>query len=186
MSIDKIFRIAITGPESSGKSTLVDALKKQHNASSISEYARTHLENNGKAYTYSDVIEIAQNQILLEREAIKNFTQNEDSDKKNRFVFFDTDLYVLKIWSEIAFGKCESFILDHLANDSYDMHLLCKPDLPWVFDEFREHPKQEQRNFIYQHYLDAMQHQPKPWFEISGEGNKRIEMAEKAIQSVFQ
>jgi nicotinamide riboside kinase len=184
--MDKIIRISITGPESSGKSTLSVELQKRFDAVLVHEYARLHLENNGKAYTYNDVIEIAQNQILLEKEAIKSFDQKAGSDKKNRFVFFDTDLYVLKIWSELAFGKCESFILNHLANDAYDMHLLCKPDLPWVFDELREHPEPEQRNFIYQHYLDALQHQPKPWFEISGDGTKRIEMAENAIRSVFQ
>jgi|LakMenEpi03Aug12_release.lakeMendotaPanAssembly.Ray.scaffolds.fasta_scaffold692471_2 nicotinamide riboside kinase len=184
--MDKIIRISITGPESSGKSTLSVELQKRFDAVLVHEYARVHLENNGKAYTYKDVVDIAQRQIDLEKESIKSIAQNEGSGKNKRFVFFDTDLYVLKIWSELAFGKCESFILDHLANDVYDMHLLCKPDLPWVFDEFREHPELEQRNFIYLHYLDAMQHQPKPWFEIYGDGSTRLEMAEKAIQSVFQ
>lgn len=184
--MDKIIRISITGPESSGKSTLSVELQRIFDAVFVYEYARVHLKNNGNAYTYKDVNEIAKNQILLEKEAIKSFNQNEGLEKKNHFIFFDTDLYVLKIWSELAFGKCESFILDHLANDAYDMHLLCKPDLPWIFDEFREHPEPEQRNFIYQHYLDAIQNQPKPWFEISGDGTKRIEMAENAIRLVFQ
>ena len=178
----KPIRIAITGPESSGKSTLSAALANHFQTNHVDEYARFFLSNNGKAYTYDQLIEMAKKQIEWELNAIK-FACLDPS--KNKFVFFDTDLYVFKIWSELAFGKCESFILDHLANNSYDLHLLCKPDLPWQADELREHPDSNSRNHIYLHYQDALLHQPKPWFEIYGSGINRTNMAIEKISSLF-
>lgn len=186
MSNLDVIRVSITGPESSGKTSLALDLQKHFNATLVEEYARTHLSNSGKDYTQIDLIHIARQQMQLENEAVDAVRKSEFISNNPQFVFFDTDLYVLKIWSELAFGSCDSFILDHLANDSYDLHLLCMPDLPWEFDELREHPETEQRNFIYQHYLDAMQHQPKPWFVISGEGQMRFDMAVEAIDSIFQ
>ena len=182
MPIDNIIRVSVTGPESSGKTTLANDLHEIFGSGLVEEYARMHLNHNGKAYSQKDLLEIAKRQIAMEREAVESVRKKNVDSNKFSFVFFDTDLYVLKIWSELAFGSCESFILDHLAQDSYDLHLLCKPDIAWEFDELREHPEPHQREFIYHHYLDALQQQPKPWFEIIGQGPERLALAEKKIR----
>ena len=40
-----MFKIAITGPESTGKSTLAEKLARHFNVDFIPEYSRTYLEN---------------------------------------------------------------------------------------------------------------------------------------------
>jgi nicotinamide riboside kinase len=176
----KPIRIAITGPESSGKSSLSVALANHFQVNYVDEYARFFLSRNGKAYTYDQLVEMAKKQIEWELKAMSFASLH---PTKNRLLFFDTDLYVFKIWSELAFGKCESFILDHLSDDAYDLHLLCKPDLPWQADELREHPDANSRNLLYLHYQGALMHQPKPCFEIHGSGINRTNLAIEKISS---
>ena len=44
------YRIAITGPESTGKSTLTKALAIHFNTLWVEEFARTYLNNLGRSY----------------------------------------------------------------------------------------------------------------------------------------
>ena len=48
--------IILTGPESTGKSSLGKALKSEFGIPLIEEYARTWMEHNGASYTKNDVI----------------------------------------------------------------------------------------------------------------------------------
>ena len=65
-----MFKIAITGPESTGKSTLAEKLARHFNVGFIPEYSRTYLENFEGQYTENDVVEIAKGQynLILEEE----------------------------------------------------------------------------------------------------------------------
>ena len=56
-------KIVITGPESTGKTTLAEALAQKLNALLIPEYARSYVEGLNRPYTYSDVEMIAQHQL---------------------------------------------------------------------------------------------------------------------------
>ena len=55
-----MIRIAITGPESSGKTTLTNLLGETLNASVFPEYARTYLENLERDYVQDDLDEICE------------------------------------------------------------------------------------------------------------------------------
>jgi len=61
-------RIAITGPESTGKSTLAAQLARHYNALWVPEYARTHLELLNRPYTANDILLIARRQLQAEEE----------------------------------------------------------------------------------------------------------------------
>ena len=55
-TIDKRIRIAITGPESSGKTTLANELTNHYDATLVSEYSREYLEHTQGAYEEKEVI----------------------------------------------------------------------------------------------------------------------------------
>ena len=95
--------VVFTGPECSGKTTLSKKIAKTFNLPLVEEYARSYLKNLNRAYEYSDLTNIAKGQIDAENKQKKN------SDKK--VLICDTNLQVIKIWSEVKYSKCDSFII---------------------------------------------------------------------------
>ena len=172
MSVKKI---VVIGPESTGKSTLCSQLAEYYQTLWCPEYAREYLEKNGTEYNYEDLLTIAKGQIELEEKTLSTVNYQPST------VFIDTDMYVMKVWCEYAFGKCYSWILNQIANRKYDLYLLCNVDLPWIKDELREYPDKETRNKLYHFYKDGMVNQSVPWIDISGSYDERLQTAIDAI-----
>lgn len=130
--------VVITGPESSGKSTLCKALSQEYNSIIVNEYAREFLKSS--EYSFEDLEQIASTQL-------KNIAKAKNKAEKDQMVLADTSHIVLEIWFEERFGKApESWQKD--AQGSYsDLYLLCSPDIPWEEDPLRENPHDRQRLF---------------------------------------
>ena len=97
-------------------------------------------------------------------------------------MFCDTNLYVIKVWSEFKFGNTHPEILKLIADRKYDLYLLTYVDLPWVADPQREHP--HRREELYDIYLNEMKAQPVPCVEIKGLGDERRRNAVNAIEQL--
>ena len=104
----------------------------------------------------------------------------------NGFYFVDTDMYVMKVWCEVSFEQCHTWILKQIAKRQYDMYLLCNIDLPWVKDELREYPDIKVRKRLYKIYKDIMINSGTRWAEISGTDMQRFQMATSIIDTVFK
>ena len=195
-------KIAIIGPESTGKTTLCEQLAQHYNSLWCPEYAREYLLTHGTKYSYEDLLAIAKGQVELEKK-FELLVRSQESGVKPEFshsplptpaaagglpqaqphslLFIDTNMYVMKVWCEFVFGKCHQFILDQVKKRKYDLYLLCNTDLPWTPDELREYPDPGTRQKLYLIYKDHMINQTVPWVEISGDSEQRLK---KAIQSV--
>ncbi|MBM3435986.1 MAG: ATP-binding protein, partial [Bacteroidetes bacterium] len=123
-------RIAITGPECTGKSELAVRLAQHFKTLWIPEYAREFISKLKRPYTYDDILTIAKKQVTLENEA---------SAKADKILISDTELIVCKIWCEFKFRKCHPWILEKINQQSFDLYLLTDIDLPWQPDPQREH-----------------------------------------------
>src|SRR6185312_11980454 len=158
-------KVVVIGPESTGKSTLCAALAAHYRTGWVREYAREYLEEHGMGYRYEDLALIASRQL-----------ENEDraAGEGPALLFIDTDLYVIKVWSEYVFGRCETWVLEEIARRRYDAYLLCKPDLPWAEDPLREYPDPHVRWRLYHIYRDLLINQKVPWAEIGGEADERV------------
>lgn len=163
----------VIGPESTGKSTLCEQLATHFQTSWCKEFAREYLLTNGKEYRYEDLLVIAKGQLALEDQTVAH--------AKNGRVFIDTDMYVMKVWSEFVFEKCDPWILNQIANRRYDLYLLCNVDLPWQPDDLREYPDLRARQELYCIYKDHLINQSAPWVEISGSHEQRFEAALNAV-----
>ncbi|HXB08920.1 MAG TPA: AAA family ATPase, partial [Puia sp.] len=97
-------------------------------------------------------------------------------------LFVDTDLYVMKVWSEFVFGSCDAWILKQIARRQYDCYLLCRTDLPWAPDPLREYPEGSARDRLYHIYKDCLVNQSVPWAEIGGQGEARIAAGIAAVE----
>jgi NadR type nicotinamide-nucleotide adenylyltransferase len=169
-------KIAIIGPESTGKSTLCEQLATHYQTHWCAEYARKYLEMYGKEYSYGDLLEIAKGQIRTEDE--------QSAMAKNGLYFIDTNMYVMQVWCEYVFEKCHQFILDQVVERKYDLYLLCNIDLPWTYDELREYPDEQPRKELYRIYKDIMINQSTPWVEISGNYEERLSAAIAAVDKI--
>jgi len=168
-----IKRIAVTGPESTGKSSLARELALRFNTVCTEESARKYLDHLKRPYTYDDLLVIAREQ----------YQQNESATAKaNKILFCDTELIVMKIWCEFKYGKCHPWINENLAKQSFDLYLLTNIDLPWQPDPQREHPKQ--RRTLFQMYFDVLSSSSLPFKVISGTGEERINNAIEVIQNL--
>ncbi len=173
-------KVVIIGPESTGKSDLCKALALHFNTHFVPEYAREYLLTNGTAYSQKDLLKIAEGQLELEDKITQTCLRGQ-----KQFVFIDTDMQVIKTWSEFVFNRCDIKVLDLIAARHYDMYLLTNTDLPWQKDELREYPDHETRLKLFHHYRDALINQDVPWAEVSGTGPERIRNAVKAVDKMF-
>lgn len=176
-----IKKIVIIGPESTGKTTLCKKLASHFNTIWVEEYARKFLTENPQPYSAEDLDTIALGQIALEKNAIEHIQK----EKTNPLLFLDTDMQVMKVWSEFVFNQCSPLILNHLASSYCDLYLLCEPDIAWVQDDLREHQESETRYKIYHHYRESMLNQSAPWANINGEYGLRFEKAVAAVQKLL-
>lgn len=181
-------KIVIIGPESTGKSTLCAQLAEHFETEWCPEYAREYLHTNGTAYEYDDLLTIAKGQLALEDEYSSRLEQQSEPLLEaggHIPLFIDTDMYVLKVWSEFVFNNCHRYILDQINERRYDLYLLCNTDLPWVADELREYPDLHTRQKLYLMYKDIMMNQSVPWVDISGNYEERLAKAVKAVEAIL-
>lgn len=162
----------VIGPESTGKSTLSEQLANALKTVWVPEYARGYLETLGRDYTEPDLLEIAKGQLASEDELIK---------QANNYLISDTDLHVIKVWSEAKYGRCHKWILEQIAHRKYNLYLLANIDFPWQDDVLREHGLPEERKYFYNIYRDIVMHSGIPWIDVSGNEETRLDSALSAV-----
>ncbi|MGV3538745.1 MAG: AAA family ATPase [Rufibacter sp.] len=168
-------KIAVTGPESTGKSTLSQQLAQHYGAPWVPEYAREYLDLLGRPYEAHDLEEIAKGQLERWQQA---------AAENPPLLFLDTELLVLKIWSEHAYGVCAPFILEQLKKQTVDLYLLSDIDLPWEPDPLREHP--HLRQFFFDWYKRELEVMGVPYVVISGSAEERLLNAVEAVEQLRQ
>ena len=180
--MQEIKKVVAIGSESTGKSTLCRQLAAHYHTLWCPEYAREYLLKHGTAYSFDDLLTIAKGQLALENEYVQKM-ESLPSNQVN-ILFVDTDMYVMKVWCEVVFGKCHSFIEEKIAEQKTHLYLLCNVDLPWAKDELREYPDFETREKLYHIYQGILTNQAVPFTIISGQNEMRLKTAIAAIDDL--
>jgi NadR type nicotinamide-nucleotide adenylyltransferase len=167
-------KVAVIGPECTGKSELSEYLAGEFDTVWVREYARQYLEGLDRPYNAGDLPRIAAGQLSME---------DQMAALANKVLICDTDLHVIKIWSLFKYGYCDQKILDAIADRKYDLYLLTYIDIPWEFDPQREHP--DERESLYALYLDEMKNQKVPFAEIKGNREQRRRTAMQRVQELL-
>jgi nicotinamide riboside kinase len=172
----KVINIVLTGPECTGKSTLSEQLATRFGGISIPEYAREYVAQLGRPYRYEDLCHIADIQ----------WNQYQDAQKKaNGIMFFDTFLFITKVWFEIAFGQVPAWINIILSQNRIDHYLLCSPDIPWQPDPVRENGG-EMRNTLFLRYKTELDKLNCSFSIVSGTGQQRLNCAESCVREFLR
>ncbi|MFN5318442.1 MAG: AAA family ATPase [Bacteroidia bacterium] len=160
-----MIKIAVTGPESTGKSSICKIFGEKHDAMVVPEFARTWLESRPNyRYTFEDVEWMAQEQFRLQSEALQG---------SSALVICDTDLLVFRIWMEVVFGKCPKWIKAESERNVFDFTLLMDIDLAWKADPLREHPHLREELFF--RYLNLLENSGRPFGVVSGKTEERYQ-----------
>ncbi|MEM9339109.1 MAG: ATP-binding protein [Bacteroidota bacterium] len=168
-------KIAIIGPESTGKSTLSQELADHFHTEWVPEFARTYLDQLDRPYEKSDLITIAKGQLVSE---------DEKGKEANQYLFCDTNLITIKIWSDHKYGTTDFWIEEQLKSRTYEFYLLTYVDIEWAFDPQREHPNL--RNHFYELFRSYLERHDLPYATIQGRNNDRKDSAIRAIASHFR
>lgn len=175
----EVIKIAMYGPESTGKTTLASQLANEFNTIWIPEFARDYLQEkwNSKKEICSqeDLIPIAIGQTQLE---------NEGLNKANKILFCDTNLLVTKVFSDIYYGSSDAVLEKAAKRHKYDLFFLTDVDVPWEADDLRDRP--DNRESTLSIFEQALIDFKKPYIKLSGNKEERLENAKKIINDLLK
>ena len=163
----QIKKIAIVGPESTGKSTISLQLAKYYQVPWVPEYARYYCEALTEACTLQDEVNMFHGQLALEESVL--------AMAETDFMICDTTFLTVKIWSDAFFGHTPEIILNALKNRPYDFYILLDIDLPWQDDPLRDFPNQ--REHFMEVWYKELQALDAKYSVVSGKGKERFENA---------
>jgi NadR type nicotinamide-nucleotide adenylyltransferase len=173
---NKIKRIVLIGPESTGKTILCEQLSKHYNTVFVPEYARTYFEEHDiDHYNTTDLEIIAKKQLELEKAYLP---------KANRFLFCDTSLITIKIWSTHIFNKVPDFITKSIKDNDYDLTFITNNDVPWVADPQRR--SEDLREHLFKQNKHELQKLNIDYKIIKGIGELRLKNAIAIIDEMFK
>lgn len=170
---ESVITVAVLGAESTGKTTLCRDLAAHFDSLWVSEYMRTYLQakwdDEQLTCTWDDLLPIAQGQIALENKLAKQVTQ---TSNENRYLFCDTSLFELMVYSHWYYGNCPTALEQAALAHHYDLILLTEVDIPWVADDLRDSPYQ--RDEISAYFASQLDRHQKPFVRIGGDRQKRV------------
>lgn len=169
-----MIKVAITGPESSGKTTLALKLTRHFDAILVEEFSRIYLKGK-EEYSKEDVKEIAHGQYLSYQESLKS---------GHEVLISDTEMIVVKIWFEEKFDESDTQIEDLLNEQKFDLYLLMTPDIPWEADPLRENPLN--RDYLFKHYKDILDQHKFPYVVIDGTFEERVKKAKASLEAILK
>ncbi len=168
-----MYKIVISGPESTGKTELAAYLAGVFNSPYVPEYARAYVEQLGRAYTLKDVEHIARVQ----------WEQYLEYGRKDmQVLILDTFLIITKIWFREVFDQVPQWIDRSLNESRIDLYLLCYPDLEWKPDPVRENPGRK-RLELFHAYRSEIRRTGSSCEVIRGQ---RAERSSNALEAVYK
>jgi NadR type nicotinamide-nucleotide adenylyltransferase len=170
-----MIKIALIGPESSGKTTLCQQMAAYFNGMWVAEYARDYLIQTAGYYDICDLDIMAQDQFDLWQEIPQN----------NAICFYDTEMINFKIWSLDKYDHTSKLILGLVDAQQFDLFLLCKPDIEWIQDPLREFSDLNKRKHLFEIYKNELIQMGQPFEIIEGNYAQRTESAKIFIGNLI-
>lgn len=173
------FRIVVTGPESSGKTTLAEGLAEALQTPWTPEFARFYVAALPRPYRRADLPAIARGQAAWEQWY---------AAQAGRLLICDTDWTVLDVWDRYRFPHetprfdFKNYMLNGGDQQVKSVYLLCAPDIPWAPDPLREHP--QERGILFEHYRQLLENEGAAYHVMRGNYDARLANALQIIQNL--
>lgn len=177
-------RVAIVGPDSTGKSTIAKKLAEYYNTVYVAEYAREFLDEcvAHRGYKtgevrYEDIHAIARGQTATEDSLVY---------RANRVLLCDTDLLTTVFWSNFYFKKCPEWVEAEAQKRKYDLYLLLEPDVPYIEDSLRPIGDLEERKKLVLWWEETLAKKGARYLRVNGNWNERLAKSVKAIDELIE
>jgi NadR type nicotinamide-nucleotide adenylyltransferase len=166
-----VIRVCVTGPESTGKTTLATRLAEWARADVVPEASRRYAERTTGELRLADVSPIAREHIALAEAA------------RGPLAVIDTDLLSTVLYSRHYYGAVPRWILRAEHDRRADLYLLCDVDVPWVPDGVRDRPSNRDEMFAL--FRDALARRKARTVVIRGDWERRWTTARDALSEVI-
>jgi len=162
---DFVDRVCVLGGESSGKTTLVEALAAALGTTAVPEVGRTRWEEKGGRFVYADMRAIAEDQVALEI-ALAQQTRGP--------LICDGSALTTVFYSQDGYGKVDPAVT-RLAARRYTHTFVCAPDFPFVQDGTRRDAAFRQRQHDW--YVEKLDRANVAYSVVHGSVNERVRQA---------
>lgn len=158
-------KIAILGPESTGKSTLTKKLAKHFKSDHVEEFGRIYTEKYGTDnLKLSDFKKIAKTQYKMNFGSTKN---------PKKYLFCDTEAITTKVFADLYIGKKDIPEIEDIINkQKFDLYIVLDIDVSWVDDGTRDFP--DARKSHLKKILDELNSRGLKYVLISREGDYKL------------
>ena len=165
--------ICFHGAESTGKSTLAQAMAVRFGCPWVPEYGREYCETRGTNLTMDDLLAIARGQDEARKLAIQDAAATSPA-----LLLLDTDPLMTAAWARILFGEVPAELL---AYPKADLYLSFAADVPWISDGTRFFGTDATRELFAAIAEDRLVRGRVPFADISGDWAAR----ERAVIEVL-
>jgi NadR type nicotinamide-nucleotide adenylyltransferase len=169
-------RVCLLGAESTGKSTLAEALAERYATLWNPEYGRPYTQlgrPSGAPWTSWEFTHIARVQCWYEDFLAESAT---------RVLFSDTDAFTTSVFHEVYLGQPATGF-DELVSRRYDLFVVCGLDAPWRHDGIREF--ESQRRWMHERYVEHARASGSPWLVADGPLDARIRVVGEAVDPLL-
>jgi NadR type nicotinamide-nucleotide adenylyltransferase len=167
-------RVCVTGPESTGKTTLAQRLAELAHCEWVPEASRVYAERKGSELVATDVPLIAREHIRLADTAAARARAKGDT-----LLVLDTDLLSTVIYARHYYRLVPDWIERMERARRADLYLLCDIDVPWIPDGIRDRPANREEMFAL--FRDALIRRKAACVLVHGSWEERWAIAERAI-----
>ena len=140
---DPLLRVCVTGPESTGKTTLARRLAERFHTEWVPEGSRVYAERIGRALTAADVTPIGREHVML-ADAAAELARAAGAS----LLVLDTDLLSTEVYSRYYYGAMPHWMEGAERERRADLYLLCDVDVPWIPDGVRDQPTDRHAMFL--------------------------------------
>lgn len=167
-------RIAVLGAESSGKSTLCEALAGCHDTVWVPEYLREFVDTMGRVPFEEDQFGIARTQREREDAA---------AARARDYLFCDTTPLMTLLYSRVYWGRVDAQLEELARTHDYALTLVTALDTPWTPDGLQRE-SEEVRELVHRMVLAELQERGIPFLLVKGDLPQRLRQVEAALTSL--
>lgn len=173
----RLRRVAVFGPESTGKTILAEKLAAHFGEPWVAEYAREFWDEHG-GITLKDIPSIAHRQAEREDAAV---------GRARRVLICDTEALTTMLWSDLLYGECPPLVRmsAEIRAQRYDLYLLLNTDVPFTPDPQRVFPDEAGREKSMAIWREALVSRKLPFVEIRGTWPEREAAAIAAVKKIL-